>query len=396
MSALVEKSAGSTEIGPDDGLCAGINALLPGEELVLRPGEYKGPCRVRAGGVPGKPIVIRARDLNDRPRIVFEGSKANVLEVRADYVTLRGLQFGPTQSKVDAVRIFGRRGITVEDCSFYHVGGIAIVANHFSSSELTIRRNTILASGATAMYFGCHNGLECEISELLIEHNFIDRVDAPDPEIGYGIQVKLNSAAIIRDNIILNTKGPGIMIYGCIDEAKVSVIERNFTAASRNSSGILLGGGSALVRNNVSVANGEAGIGIQDYGKRGLLRGITVVYNTVYNNEKGGILVTDGKVIAGITGYNAAHARAGTPPFPMDQPGLLQVANMDCSLLTCFVDPEDRNFSPRSNSVLVENGKISDETWVPQNDFFGRARKSPPAVGAIEPPGDAIVVGVKP
>jgi hypothetical protein len=151
-----------------------------------------------------------------------------------------------------------------------------------------------------------------------------------------------------------------------------------------------------LVRNNVSVANGEAGIGIQDYGKRDLLRGITVVYNTVYDNEKGGILVTDGKVIAGIAGYNAAHARATTPAFPVEQPGLRQVGNLDCSLLHCFVDPESRNFSPRLNSPLMENGKMPNEQWVPGIDFFGRARKHPPVTGAVGFPGQPIVLGVKP
>jgi hypothetical protein len=38
------------EIGPQANLCAEINALEPGETLSLRPGEYRGPCRIRRGG----------------------------------------------------------------------------------------------------------------------------------------------------------------------------------------------------------------------------------------------------------------------------------------------------------------------------------------------------------
>jgi hypothetical protein len=39
-------------------------------------------------------------------------------------------------------------------------------------------------------------------------------VDAQEDEVGYGLQVKLNSTAVIRDNVIVDTKGPGIMVYG--------------------------------------------------------------------------------------------------------------------------------------------------------------------------------------
>ena len=99
----------SVEIGPEADLCAEINALAPGDELVLRPGEYRGPCTVRRGGLPGAPRVIRAKDLADRPRIVYGGATANVLDVKADHVTIRGLAFGPTQRNV--VPVYSRTEI---------------------------------------------------------------------------------------------------------------------------------------------------------------------------------------------------------------------------------------------------------------------------------------------
>jgi len=122
----------SVEIGPEADLCAEINALAPGDELVLRPGEYRGPCTIRRGGGPGAPTVIRAKDVADRPRIVYGGATANVLDVKADHVTIRGLAFGPTQRNVDGIRIFSRAGVTVEDCEFSGLGGIAVVANSTS------------------------------------------------------------------------------------------------------------------------------------------------------------------------------------------------------------------------------------------------------------------------
>ena len=122
----------SVEIGTEAALCAEINGLGPGDELVLRPGEYAGPCTIRRGGGPGAPTVIRAKDLADRPRIVYGGATANVLDARADHVTIRGLAFGPTQRSVDGVRIHSRAGVTVEACEFTGLGGIAVVANSTS------------------------------------------------------------------------------------------------------------------------------------------------------------------------------------------------------------------------------------------------------------------------
>src|SRR5713101_1965953 len=80
---------------------------------------------------------------------------------------------------------------------------IAVVANHWNVHGLVARNNVIRDSLATAMYFGCHDGITCSITGLLVEGNLIQGVTAPDPEIGYGIQVKLNSSAIIRSNVVL-------------------------------------------------------------------------------------------------------------------------------------------------------------------------------------------------
>lgn len=52
---------------------------------------------------------------------------------------------------------------------------------------------------------------------------------APDPQIGGGIEVKLSSAAIIREHIVLDTKGPGVMVFGARNAANGSLVERNVT-----------------------------------------------------------------------------------------------------------------------------------------------------------------------
>jgi len=171
LALLLPVASGAREMGPGADLCSEINSLDPGQELVPAPGDYQGPCAIRRSGKPGAPLVIRAAEPARPPRIVYAGRATNVLEVRASHVVIRGLEFGPTQTGVDAVRVFAANGVVVEDCRFTGLGGIAVVANHSSLRGLTVRRNVIRDSTATAMYFGCHNGLTCVVAGLVVEGN---------------------------------------------------------------------------------------------------------------------------------------------------------------------------------------------------------------------------------
>ena len=395
------------EIGPEQDLCAEIHALRPGDELVLRPGEYQGPCAIRNGGTAERPIVIRARDLEQRPRIVYTPERENALTVpsdrgttltvRADHVTIRGLAFGPTRRGVDAIRARSADSLTIEDCTFEGLGGIAVAASHRAEGRrLTIRRNRIVNSGATAIYIGCHDGVRCAILEVLMEGNYIHGVDAPDPEIGYGVQFKLNTWGWIRDNVIGNTKGPGIMVYGATHPDRVSVVERNAVSGSRTSAGIVLGGGPAIVRNNVATESAEGGIQLEDYGGRGLLRNIAIAHNTIYNNGTGGITIYQSAPVSEAwVVNNAVHARPGTAPFPAEGDAIRSRGNVDCSSGGCFRAPGERDFSPAPGSPLVGAAANVAQEWMPKDDFGGTPRRGPASVGAFEGPGAPIPLGVK-
>lgn len=396
LLALSPALASAREIGPDADFCSVVNSLPQGEELALLPGDYQGPCAIRRGGQAGAPLVIRAADPARRPRIVYAGRRSNVIEVRAGYVTIRGLELGPTQQDVDGVRIFNGREVTVEDCHFTQLGGIAVVANHSSVDGLVVRGNVIRNSTATAMYFGCHDGVGCVVSGLVVEDNFIQGVTAPDPEIGYGIQFKLNSSGTIRRNIVMNTKGPGIMVYGARHGADLNVVERNVTVGSRHSSGIVVGGGPAIVRNNIALSNEQAGIEVTDYKNRGLLRTILVANNTVYGNRVGGIVVPETGFSALAIVNNAAGANGGEHPYPRRQAGLLVAGNVDCAGVPCFASPEQRDFSPASGSRLRGAGASVKETWMPREDFFGVLRVKPLSAGAIERPSGPLALMPRP
>ena len=389
--SLPPAPVGAEEIGPEADWCAAIRTLAPGGELVLRPGDYPGPCTVRRGGSPDAPITIRAKDLAQRPRLVYLGREANVLNIRAGHLVIRGLEFGPTASNVDAIRIYEGDGVTIEDSRFADVGGIALVANHASLRGLTVRRNEIVQSKATALYFGCHDGAACVVSDLLVEQNYIQGVTAPADLVGYGVQVKLNSTAIIRDNVVVDTKGPGIMVYGARDPARASVVERNYAAGSRTSAGIVVGGGPVLVRNNVATGSVQGGILVEDYARRGLLRGVVVTHNTVHGNGQGGILVLgEGRLDVTIVN-NAVHAPPGTLALPPGRIGVFSEGNVDCSTLPCFLAPHLRDFSP----LVLKPGSVTVEAWAPPDDYFGRKRGVPPVVGAIEGSAGPLPLGIK-
>ena len=328
--------------------------------------------------------MIRGADPAHRPRIVYGGRDTNVLEVRASHVTIRGLEFGPTQTDVDAVRIFAANGVTIEDCRFTQLGGIAVVANHASVRGLVVRRNMIRDTLATPMYFGCHDGAKCSVTELVVERNFIRGVTAPDPYIGYGIEVKLNSTGVVRDNIVLDTKGPGIMVFGSRNLEGVNLVERNVTIGSRTSSGIVVGGGPAIVRNNVAASNEQAGIGLEDYQKRGLLREVFVANNTVYKNRGGGISVPDTGILGVAIVNNAAQTSGGAGAYPAAKTGVWMAGNVDCTTRRCFTNPQQEDFSPHATSVLKGAGVFRSEPWMPLEDLFGARRINPPTAGAIE------------
>ncbi|MGH2349805.1 MAG: right-handed parallel beta-helix repeat-containing protein [bacterium] len=390
-------SASAAEIGPEDAFCPAANALAPGEELVLRPGNYHGPCVLVSGGLPGAPVVIRAADLQRRPRLLYRGRDANVLDIRASHITVRGLAIGPSSADVDGIRVFSTANVVIEDCEFDGIGGVAVAATHNSIAGLVVRRNIIENSESTAMYFGCHDGLTCTVSGLLVERNFIRTVRAPNPEIGYGIQVKLNSTAVMRDNVILNTKGPGIMVYGSRDLLNRSVVERNLVMGSQTSSGIVVGGGPAAIRNNISLLNHGAGIALEDYHVRGLLRSVIVSHNTLYKNAAGGVTAPAGVHVRDVAiTNNAVHTLQGAPAVPRGRVDVDLAGNVDCTWALCFANPEAMDFSPVNGSLLLAPASMRGADSVPPDDYFGTKRSLLPVAGAIQRGAGAIRLGPKP
>jgi hypothetical protein len=169
------------------------------------------------------------------------------------------------------------------------------------------------------------------------------------------------------------------MVYGSRDLGVTSVVERNVVVNSRTEAGIVIGGGAALVSNNI-VVGGPWGIALEDYGTRGLLRGIVVSHNTVYGGSRGGITVKANRLDAALL-YNAAHSLAGAA-LPDVRAGLLALGNVNCRLSTCFVDPLVMNFTPLTGSQLI--GRGAPGPGVPETDLVGATRPPAATAGALE------------
>jgi hypothetical protein len=280
----------------------------------------------------------------------------------------------------------GARNIRIEGNTFGGVGNVAVSANAGSTADLTIVGNVFLNLENTAVYIGCHDG-SCTSTNLRFERNYINGVRAPEANaIGYGIEVKLNSWGVIRDNTIVRTKGPPIMTYGSNRGDPASLIEGNYVEGSRQDGGIVIGGGPAIVRNNIAVGNAYGGISIQNYGRRNLLSRVWVVHNTVMNNRDSGINVADWTANGdNVVAYNAILPIASTPAIRVARPGGIIAGNV-AAAASDFVDATVGPYDlwPAAGGTLLDAVPGSAAPWHAADDFMGADRGERPDVGAME------------
>lgn len=393
MLGLVVPARGAVRnFGPLDPWCEAVNKAAPGDEIVLFGGSYSTPCSINAKGSFGSPIVVRSasEDLSMRAVLAYFGTTSNVLELRgAQHIALRWLSFGPTQGGVDAIKLRRSSDILIEQNLFYGIGGISISANDGDSQRVTVRQNVFQNLTSTGLYFGCHEGLSCHATDLTIEGNFIDGVrPTDDGSVGYGLQIKLNSYGLVRDNTVYRTRGPGIMVYGSNRGDRPSIVEGNYVEGSLTDGGIVIGGGAAIVRNNVVVGNAAGGIIAQNYGGRDLQQNVWVVHNTVLENGGASIIVQAWREGRGnVLSFNAIAPRAATLALlPVAPSGTIR-GNITCEATrSCFARATGPLYDlrPASSGPLIDAGGGGPEVWRPVDDFLGRSRGRSTSVGAFE------------
>lgn len=296
------------EVSPGDNYFTIMQKLEPGDELVFHEGEYYDVFRILRSGLPDKPIKIRGYGQGEkRPFFDFKLRTAPI-EIYASNVVLDYMDFC-TLREGNFVHIRGggeeRRSdnITIQNCVFRNSPSVVIDSNteNVKCDNLKILNNVFLDIDYTCIYIGNHAGLS-PASNVLIEGNYIDvsRVNRTDI-VGYGMELKLNTrSSIVRNNIVMNSQGPGIMVYGCYDGklSDANIVEGNVVIGSRNSAGILAGGGPSILRNNIVLSCPGGGLHVYDYNNRGLMDNIQVLGNALILNNPAGIIF-NGSNLAG-------------------------------------------------------------------------------------------------
>lgn len=376
------------EVDTDDNWCDVVNDAQPGDEVVLLPGDHMDTCHIRARGTEEQPVVIRSEDPEDPARLAYSGTGANTIEFRSEseHVVLRNLHF-PGTAGPHAIRFHSPTDITVENNHFENIGGVTMSANFSDSNpkRLNIVDNTLFDLETTAIYFGCHGGIEdCHVTDARIEGNTIYGLESPG--VGYGIQIKVDSNAEIRDNAIFDTQGPGIMVYGAHqDDIAPSVIDGNLVVGSRTSGPILVGGGPAVVTNNIVADGNTHGLHIYRHGEGAAHDGTFVAHNTVLENEGTAIQVSDWADGADNVLVNNAIAPGADNDIGGGADGLVE-GNVTCDDPDdCFFAAADTPFSvtPLADGPLAGASSSGDDRY-PDSDFMGHQRGDETFAGALE------------
>ena len=381
--------------GPSDDVEAMINALGPGDELVLLGGTYTLTERFSfaIAGTQSDPIVIRAAD-GQVPHLHRPNANQNIIDIDdAEYVTIRGIELSGGSA---GIRISGARFLTIEECDVHDTGDVAVRANDtgVTYESLRILRNHIHHTNNTGegMYLGCNNA-GCEVINSLIEGNYVHHTNQPTVSQGDGIELKEGSFGnVIRDNVIHDTNYPCILTYA--SNGAPNTIERN--AMWNCGDHAIQSAADAVIRNNIILSANADGIAMQPH-QSGSPSNLVVVHNTVLQASGDAISLRN---ISGsvVIANNALYAQAGRAFFVNGgTSGLVFEGNVgvggvsDASLMMLSgdlsMDFVDASFAgeppmdlfPKPGSTLRASGS---EPHVTPDDFNGTLREGVADVGA--------------
>lgn len=377
------------------------NKLQPGDELVLRGGDYfqKGRRAVTAKGTKEAPIIIRAAD-GEKPVLTITDGNNCVEFTDCSYLVIRGLQFRGGSS---GVRFIRGDHVTFEDCEISGTANNALTMNSGNCHAFIIRRNHIHHTGLSTsrptegegMYIGCHSG-SCRTTDSLIEGNYIHHLRGTSGGGNDGIEIKAGSSGnVVRNNVIhdtnIGTKYPGIFVYG--GGPGTNVVEGNVIWNAGEGIQVV---SDAIIRNNIIFDCASTGITAAPHAAMPQVRNTTIVNNTIFNAPVGvrmrwdngtnlvfannAVYCPSGKALdASIGGALVLNnfARGNPAGVTVDQQKFFDGGEPDKS----FAGPGAWDFWLRADSPL--QGKAAG-AQVPAFDFNGRARTAPFDVGAYE------------
>jgi len=383
------------EIGPGDNLFARLATLAPGDEVIVSAGTYTTPGLVQVtwAGTEAAPIVVRAAP-GARPVIAGTPSQ-NVIDLGGSHFTLRGFEI---KGGSHGVRLGTTDHATLEDLVLHDLGDVGISCNRpgQSCSFVTIRGTEIYDTGKQAgtgegLYLGCSDA-SCTLRDSLVERNYVHDLGGSQ---GDGIEVKPGSSnVVVRDNVIVRSKLPGITMYGFTGNGAPNIVERNLVWTTMDN-GIQVVG-QVRVRNNIVL--GAAINGIHSKASSGHVpRDVEIVNNTIVG---AGVACLKANDWAGTTGQlvanNALYCEASAAiDLNGGAPAAVLAANVGRgtsnaadgfapgrSVAEDLTASGSGDVYPRAGSPLENSGKA---LYAPSTDFDGCARRgSLSEVGAYE------------
>jgi MYXO-CTERM domain-containing protein len=377
-----------------DDWCATLTTAVAGDRVLLAAGTHTGTCRVTPAGTADSPITLTAQDLERRATLTATDPSANLLDLDGGHIVIEGLDFGPTEVNVEAIRLHAGESVTVRDCGFAFIGGQSIVANTAGAaySGLTIEDNTFTDVTGSAVTIGCYAGsVDCAATDVTVHRNRIAGVSSGD-----GVVLEADSVGSIVRNTISGTSGPAVRVSGDVAELggveapteggePSTVVERNHLVGSGASMALVVDGGPALIRNNVVVSGAAGGLSVADPTGNNRMDHIHVLGNSITGTSGPAVTLVDwvdGNTLAFANNgvWDALAPGAGVPAAIGTLPW---GGNVDCSTETvCFENITAGDPSPRAGGELVGQGVVPTSGFN-GSDLCGDARVVGSASGAL-------------
>lgn len=318
---LSSAGAGEVAVGPTDDWFDVLNGagLRPGDTVILKEGVYTDSRKLtlRHRGTEASPIVIRAEQ---GKQVTFKrpDAKQNTLNLEgAEFLELREIEITGGSA---AIRISNPEGkwvqnITLNELHIYEIGGVAVTCNHPGNhyEKMHFHGNHIhhTSGHGEAFYLGGNNDSEGKTVTVfrnsIVETNYIHHLDGPDISQGDGIEVKDGSYGnMIRNNVIHDTKYPGVTLYGT-DGNERNVVEGN-VIWNTGDNGIQVAADARVLRNIIMDAGGD---GIRSKQQSARVGNLDILENTILKENGVGIRVD---VEANVSGPIAIRGNIITAP----------------------------------------------------------------------------------
>lgn len=270
-------------IPPDYDFEAEVNALLPGDELVLIGGTYSlsGHIDLTAVGTSEEPIIIRAK-AGEQP-ILIGSAGQNVINISGQYLELRGLEFSGGGGH--GIRLMSTADhITLSDCHIHDVPSVGIAANNSGAEYLGLEITgcEINNTGQEGLYLGCNDDV-CRVNGAQIVRNYLH-------DLGYeGIDLKTGSANnLIKDNVIHASGMACIIVGSTLGNGPPNAVEAN-ALWECGTDAIQITANVAL-RNNVVLGAAANAVHVRSY-QGAIPDGVEILHNTLLNPSGGGFRV---------------------------------------------------------------------------------------------------------